>query len=257
MNPTIDLLGAHRTIRRLHDRARRGGARPCRRRGRSARLHQQRGAGLRAPPRARRGDAREAGRPDGRPGEGGACRRVLRRLRRHPPAPPGLRARGARLRHAARGLPRRRDRRLPLRAERLRRLRESRLRHLLRRRPAQRPGHGGSSAELPAGVYPLVRSLRRAARPRIRCPGPACRSTRCSWRSATRTTRRCCAHLETHERELEAWYAARGLAGRTWMSSVARALSAPRREALAAVYARPGRGSRLIRRFSGRDLSRP
>jgi nitroreductase len=93
--------------------------------------------------------------------------------------------------------------------------------------------------ELPAGVYPLYGlCVGRPAEdplPRPRLPLDA---VLLEERYPDDET--VLAHLETHELELEAWYAARGLAGRTWMSSVARALSAPRREALAAVYARQG-----------------
>jgi nitroreductase len=47
-------------------------------------------------------------------------------------------------------------------------------------------------------------------------------------------------HLDAHEAAVGAYYAERGLEGRTWAAGVAAALSAPRRPALAATYAEKG-----------------
>ena len=46
--------------------------------------------------------------------------------------------------------------------------------------------------------------------------------------------------LAAHEEAIRAYYAERGSKGRTWTASLARSLSAPRREAVAAYFARKG-----------------
>ncbi len=93
--------------------------------------------------------------------------------------------------------------------------------------------------EIPEGVYPLYGlCVGRPAEnplPRPRLPLDAVLFE--ERYPDDRTMQR---HLDAHEAALGDYYAKRGRAGRTWTASVAKALSVPRREALAAYYAKQG-----------------
>ena len=93
--------------------------------------------------------------------------------------------------------------------------------------------------ELPAGVYPLYGlCVGRPAEEPLERPRLPLDAVLVEERYPDDATLR--AHLEAHEATVRAYYDRRGLEGRTWKAGIAAALSTPRREALAAFYARKG-----------------